>query len=234
MQQVDFSAVPNWKKFNGYWVPESVDHACPYCAKLVNFSPYHMSYEKETNSILAVARCPGCRESVYFWFIDTTFAINLVNKECAQIVLYPSPRIPKREGLKGYDIIPVGIRRAYLEALDVYNAGVWGVLSTCGKRALETILSDLLPAGKQTGSFADQVMQLSASMTQTKPLLAVANMLRQDGPLGTCLEYKTAPDQATALALVEVVEILLQYGYTLPNFVEKLQGRLGSLPGGSS
>ncbi|HEU5330485.1 MAG TPA: hypothetical protein VFU78_20500, partial [Thermomicrobiales bacterium] len=127
--------------------------------------------------------------------------------------------------LAGLDLLPDSLRKAYRDTLDVYNAGVWRATTTLCRVTLEAIVTDRAP--EAAGALAERFTTLAGSPELGLPLATLARSLQSGGNLGAQFAETQQADSATAAALVSLLEYLLEYLYTLPAQVARLDQALG-------
>lgn len=212
-----------WTAAGGRWVglsgggryPATMDTNCPQCGKLVNLVAQDAVYDPHRDTTAASVRCPGCQTLSYMWVVDGD-----------DVYIHPSPA-PQRQPIEGADLMPAAVRKAYQDVIDVYNAGVWNAAATMTRRTLEGIVNNLLPEEK--GPLARQLEELGKSPDLAKPLITLSHSVRQGGNIGAHFDLARTPDRATAEAMLDLIEYLIEYIYTLPKRIEELDGRIDRL-----
>ena len=204
-----------------------MDTNCPYCAKLVNFTPTYHNYDPHRKTMACTATCPACFKAVYLWVIHPRAASDQTKKDAAGLLMFPAPRLP-RQPVPGLELMPDRIRKAYYDALCVFNARVWSATATCCRRSLETATAHALPADRATGSLRDQLQQWQQAVDWAKPLATLTHTLQPGSIAATHFDLDKEPDAATAEALLNLIESFLQYAYVLPATLEKLDRQLAA------
>jgi hypothetical protein len=130
--------------------------------------------------------------------------------------------------MQGADTMPEELQEAYHEALQTFNAGVWPGAATLCRRTLEGAVADLLPSEDTAGDLASRLERVAKSKTDdlAKPLMALANAVRQGGNLGAHFTKGRRVTPEAAEALLNLTEYLLEYVYALPAMIEALQKKL--------
>lgn len=229
MYELALSSVFGSVEIAGRWFPETIDTNCPFCAKMVNFKTVSYHHDTIRGTTSASAICPGCRKTVFVWAIQPRLVKSSNREDCARLVMYPAPKI-SRQPIEGANLLPDRIRRAYLDVLSVFNTGVWTATATLCRRTLEGIMSDVLPADERgQGTLATQLKKLSESVDLAKPLITLSHAVRKGGNMGAHFDLEQDPDRETAQAMVDLIEYLLEYVYTLPSMVENLDKRVDEL-----
>jgi hypothetical protein len=141
--------------------------------------------------------------------------------------MYPSPSVA-RTLIEGYDLLPEPIQRAYRDTVTVYNAGVYSATVTLCRRTLEGIVNEL-EQGKQSEPLYNRLERLSESVNLTQPLITLSHAVRKAGNLGAHFDLSKEPDKPTVQAMLELIEYLLEYVYTLPGMIDGLNEHVESL-----
>lgn len=128
--------------------------------------------------------------------------------------------------MDGVDLMPPRIRRAYQDTLASYNAHIWSATTTCARRTLEGIVGELVPDATPNASLAKNLKALSESVDLAQPLITLSHAVREGGNLGAHFDLKTDPDRDVARAVLDLVEYLLEYVYTVPAMVSETNKRL--------
>lgn len=223
-------AVPQWERFNNWWLPESVDTLCPFCGKAVNLRLVDHYHDASRDIMTSTGRCPRCRRAAYFWTISPGRFDNTDRGQVFRaLLIWPAPPT-ERQPIQGVELIPERLRQAYLEALATYNAGVWPATGTSCRRTLEGIVAHLMPTstGRQS-NLGNALISLPTVVDLAKPLITLSHSLRQGGNISAHFDSTRTPDQATAGAMVDLLEYLLEYVFTLPAMVDELEKRMAAL-----
>ncbi len=224
MHSLDQSTVPSWQNVANWWFPSSIDTNCPFCGKLVNFAPTGHQYDAPRKTMASNARCPGCGETVYIWAIDPGPANDSSKQTCSCLAIFPPPDA-HREPIKGSNAIPDRIRRAYLETVGVFNAGVWSATATCTRRTLEGLVKEMLST-ESSETLAARIKSLSKSEDLGKPLVTLSDLIREGGNIGAHFDLDREPDREMARAMLDLLDYLLEYVYGLPAMIETLKNRI--------
>jgi len=143
--------------------------------------------------------------------------------------MHPAPTA--RQPISGADSMPTAIRQAYQDTIDVFNAGVWSATATQTRRTLEGIVHELLPETERTGPLAQQLRKLaeSESVNLAQPLITLSHALRESGNIGAHFDLTRTTDRATAAAMLDLIDYLIEYIYALPEMIEGLNRRVQQL-----
>jgi|GEM_PF-891932 len=227
MYSLDAAAVKRWIAVQDHWFPGAISTTCPTCANLVIFSSEQHAYDIERDTIAASATCPSCDETIALWGIHPNPAGSTSDKGCARIVMYPEP--PHRTAIAGTNLVPDRVQNAYRDALKAYNAGIWSATNVSCRVTLEGIVQNLLGGPKGRGTLEKHIQQLATTVDLSQPLITLANMVRSGGNIGAHFDEQKEADRDTAEAMVDLIEYLLEYVYTLPGMVTQLDQRIAAL-----
>lgn len=217
MELVQKEDVTRWKGTLGSKHPVAVNLNCPHCGARGTFTSKNATNDTSRKTVAATADCPTCQEAVHLW------SINDLSAEFPKVYVYPPPGEIKT-GLERKDLISnERIRKAYIETLSVYNAGIWSASLTLARRTLEGIVTEIKPDGK--GSLAKQLKELQVANLD-KPLLELTEAVKDGGNFGAHFDPEREPDQAMAEATLELIEYLVEYIYILPAMVKNLQEQI--------
>jgi hypothetical protein len=134
------------------------------------------------------------------------------------------------------DLIPPGIREAYVEAIGVYNASVWSATATLCGRTLEGIVIHLASlgsdpvAGREDMTLNQLLRALETKGSLTGPLVALSDCLRHGRNLGAHFDTSVPVDGNLATAMLDLLDYLLEYIFTLPVMID---GARSVVSGGS-
>jgi hypothetical protein len=82
--------------------------------------------------------------------------------------------------------------------------------------------------GRQS-NLGNALISLPTVVDLAKPLITLSHSLRQGGNISAHFDSTRTPDQATAGAMVDLLEYLLEYVFTLPAMVDELEKRMAAL-----
>lgn len=223
MYKLDPSFVVSWvNELQGRpWSrrPGSFDTVCPHCGRVANFQVVDTLADGKRESMSMTARCAACSDNVYVWSLSA-------GKE-----MYMRPAPAARQPIRGAEAMPTAIRQAYQDTIDVYNAGVWSATATQTRRTLEGIVHELLPEKERRGPLAQQLRKLaeSESVDLAQPLITLSNALRESGNIGAHFDLTRTTDRSTAEAMLDLIDYLIEYIYTLPEMIEELNRKVQQL-----
>ena len=225
MYSLPINVVTNWVNQQNWWLPESVDFVCPYCSRQVNFGLPQWRYDQHQNSAIASANCSGCRKRVRFWAIDPVKYGETGGRECAELCMHPTAELD-RQPMAGLDKVPGAVAKAYVSAINVYNAKEWNGTAVLTGRALEGLVKSLMPDGKKNQVLAQMLKDLPTEIDLSKTLTTLVDGLRKGRNLGAHFDLEREANQDVAEMMIEFLEYFLEYLYILPGQVEELHNQL--------
>jgi uncharacterized protein YecA (UPF0149 family) len=186
---------------------------------MVNFQAVDVLADSTRRAVSVTARCAACGDSVSVWSIEGG----------EELFMRPAPAA--RQTIEGAESMPTAVRQAYQDTIDVFNAGVWSATATQTRRTLEGIVHELLPEQERKGTLAQQLRKLaeSESVNLAQPLITLSNALRESGNIGAHFDLTRTTDRATAEAMLDLIDYLIEYIYTLPEMIEELNRKVQQL-----
>lgn len=221
MFALDQSTITEWTNINGFWFPMTIGQICPHCARAATFNPTLPIYDPHRKTIAASAKCPSCSETINFWAIEPWPAVNSNKKGCDYLAMYPRPG-DIRAQVQGAELLPEPVRRAYQDALSVFNSGAWGATATCCRRTLESIIYYALSPSQIKGTLSEQLKKVGKATDLSKPFVTASEALTDGGSIAGYFNLDTPPSRSSAERTLDLIECLLCYLYTLPAEVERL------------
>jgi len=227
MYTLPFEAVTEWVNRNYFWLPRSVDFICPHseCGRKVNFALDNWQHHTLVRSAVAIATCPGCHKEVSFFVIGAAKFGDTGRKECEELCMHPTPKLHHRP-MRGLDNIPEPIARAYISAVNVFNAREWNATAMLVGRALEGLAKHLMPEDKKHLSLAQMLAEMPTTIDLTETLKTLTDGLRKGRNLGAHFDLQKEADEEVARMMIEFIEYFLEYLYILPREVKELHDRL--------
>jgi hypothetical protein len=179
-------------------------------------------------------RCAACDEKPTFVLLDLK-APEPNKPEVGKLFIYPSAghRSPLPNFAETEDV-PDALARAYISAINVYNAGEWNAAATLVRRALEGVTKTQLQEESTPSNLASQLEALADHLALDKPLIGLAHALRKGGNLGAHFDLEHEADRQTATLMLDLLDYLFEYLYVLPGRVERLDSRVERLPSAES
>lgn len=224
MYRLDPASVVSWAQElpNEAWTrrPGTFDTVCPNCGRVANFQVTDVGTDRPRVTVSMTARCAACGHNVLLWSLEGG----------AELYMRPAPAA--RQPIRGADMMPTAVRRAYQSTINVFNAGEWDATATQTRVTLEGIVHHLLPEEQRGGGpLAQQLRRLAETKTEdlARPLLTLSDALRESGNIGAHFDLTRTTDRETADAMLDLMDYLIEYIYTLPEMIEGLNRRVQQL-----
>jgi hypothetical protein len=225
MYTIPFETVTNWINSNNYWLPQSIDFLCPHCGRRVNFALNNWHYNNNINTASVNSNCSGCRKQVLFFALSPVRFGETTGQMCEELCIHPSPKLD-RQPMQGLDKVPPNVSRAYVSAINVFNAREWDGTSTLVGRALEGLLKTLLPEDKRDLPLGKMLSELPNSIDLTRTLTTLIDGLRKGRNLGAHFDLEKSADEEIARMMIDFLEYFLEYLFIIPGEVQELHKRL--------
>lgn len=224
MHELSTTSVVGWDTLSGYYYPLSVDIACPYCGRLANFRSRDPHHDTSRHTISVTADCTACKQAIFLGVMNPSQSSPT---QCGLLVMHPSPNL-QHQVVEGFDLLPGPIQRAYRDTVTVYNTGVYSATATLCRRTLEGIVNEL-QQGEEDKPLFTRLEKLNESVNLAQPLITLSHAVRKAGNLGAHFDLRKEPDKQTVQAMLELIEYMLEYVYTLPGMIEKLNQHVEAL-----
>lgn len=219
MYRLHVSSGARWVGSGSTTYPATLDTVCPHCGRQVNFLTENQNPDPNINAVSLTARCTRCSNNVYVWSIDNG----------SELYMRPAP--VARQPVRGADMMPTAVQRAYQSTINVFNTGEWNATATQTRVTLEGIVHHLLPEEERKGPLAQQLRRLAETKTEdlARPLIVLSDALREGGNIGAHFDLTRTTDRDTADAMLDLMDYLIEYIYTLPEMIEELNRRVKQL-----
>jgi hypothetical protein len=220
MQEISSNFINHWSATSNFKFAQSISTFCPFCHERVNFNASNLVEDAHRKTISHSSDCPACRKIVSFWTISM---------EGDEVIVYMFPECKGyRKVLFTASEIPDPIKRSYESTVNAFNSKNYTATAVCCRRTLEGIFKYRLPEDKKNLPLARAIDQIKNSEDLAKPLNNLSHAIRQGGNLGAHFDMEKEPDEELAKAMVDLLEYLIEYLYTLPNQIERIDNVLGN------
>jgi len=214
IKMIETPSIVDWQPLQSagksFSFPTAINCNCPYCRRLVTFALSEPDVDHGRNTVGASAKCPNCKKKVFVWAVQTG--------DGKYVAMFPAPADDKKP-IEGYELIPESVRRAYVHAIQAYNAEVWPAAATQCGRTLEGTLVGLTEPPSNKPLY--QLLQdLASSFDFSKPIKELADTVRKGRNIGAHFDMNFEPDEEMASTLLSLLEYLLEYFYILPKRIE--------------
>jgi hypothetical protein len=222
MRVISEECVTEWVNVANRWTPRSIDTNCPFCHRAINLALAEHNYDQRRKTMAASARCSGCDEDISIWVVDPGPSNDSSKKGCSCLAIFPAAQ-DMRGPIEGASLLPDSLKHAYQEALQVYNARIWSATATLCRRTLEGIVLHLCPKEDDRTNLAQMLRKLPNNVDLAKPITSLADSVRLGGNIGSHFDTESEPDERLATAMLDLIEYLMEYVFTLPKMIENLK-----------
>jgi Domain of unknown function (DUF4145) len=200
MQEISLSSINHCDKTSNFKFAQSISTFCPFCHERVNFNAYNHVEDIYHKTISHSSDCPACRRIISFWTVSI---------EGDEVIVYMFPEcMGYRKVLFTTSEIPDPIKRSYESTVNAFDSKNYTATAVCCRRTLEGIFKYRLPDGKKNLPLARAIDETKSSEDLAKPLNNLSHAIRQGGNLGAHFD--------------------MEYLYTLPNQIERIDNVLGN------
>lgn len=227
MKLISEQDIKKWQTRNGNMIfPSIINVNCAHCGRLQVFNVSSWTpHQKAANYI--VVKCAVCDKVIIFFYVDLCPAENETIQ--GTLYMYPNSNLSQERRPKD-DILQLGddwerVKKAYVSAIDVYNAGVWpATLGEC-RRTLEGI-SKKLVTDDNISKLHKRIEMLPQRHDLQKPILDLAFLVKEGGNLGAHFDNEKDPDQELATMMLDLLEYLIEYLFVLPARIDSIRTKV--------
>lgn len=220
MQEISPSSINYLSSRSNHKYAQSISTFCPFCHERVNFNATNPVEDIHRKTISHSSDCPACRQVVFFWTVS-------VEEDKIIVYMFPECKGHRKILFTGSEI-PDPIKRSYESTVHAFNSKNYNATAVCSRRTLEGIFKYRLPDDKKNLPLAKAIDQIKNSEDLAKPLNNLSHAIRQGGNLGAHFDMEKEPNEELAEAMVDLLEYLIEYLYTLPNQIERIDNVLGN------
>lgn len=220
MHGIDKSQIVSWRRqknshYANYF-PGAINTNCPHCSALVSFS--FSNWHKALHGFsLARVGCPACSEKVRFMLVDHDPAQQELNEE-STLWVNPSPHMKEPlKNLQPMDELDIRLIHAYESTIKVYNSGEWNATAILARRFIDDLFANFLPEDYRNASLDEKFEALTQVRDFSSPLHLLAESVAENGDLGKYLELQVEPDQDAVTKMIDMMNMLIEYLFLLPN-----------------
>jgi hypothetical protein len=173
--------------------------------------------------IALTATCPACagQSSIFCLYEDRSHP--------QKIFVHP-PGGERRQPREFADTVPEALKRAYASTVQSLGDGNYVATAVGSRRTLEGIFKYALPAGQKFQGLANAIKTVTETKDLTAPLRMLSHAIRQGGNLGAHFDEEREPTAEQAQQMVDLLEYLIDYLYTLPENISRLERALSVTP----
>ncbi len=219
MRAIPISSAQLWRDVASHWCPTSINTVCPHCSRIVVFALQEHNWDSPRQTVAATARCPGCNGRVSIWVVQPGPSDDKSRQGADFIMIHPGDDTT-RKPIEGINHIPAPLRQAYLESVQVFNAGIWSATASSCRRTLEGVVKQLANGGDEA-NLARLLQELPQRVDLTAQLRKMADAIRLGGNIGAHFNEQQLPDRELAQTTLDLLEYLLEYFFTIPHLVDQ-------------
>lgn len=223
MRQLAHSDVRTWGELENHRVPSVIATYCPHCSEKVVLTLKDGVRDAQRKVFTFSAICPSCPRPVsFFSFYET-------NQRPSDIFVYP-PGGGRRDPKEFGDSVPDALKRSYVSTVQSFSDRNYVATAVGSRRTLEGIFKYALPAEQQNLNLAKAIDKVKETRDLSKPLSTLSHAIRQGGNLGAHFDPEREPTAEQAEQIVDLLEYLIEYLYTLPGDIARLEEALSAKP----
>ena len=211
-----------------------VSGICPHCQEPSSFRCEYRTASQNANNgnytQINDGHCVMCAGIV------TLFAINPPKKgsndPCESLWMFPIPKGLREFKFTVDNNFPSHLYESYEEAVNCHRYRRWrATVTECG-RALEIISKDRFPTAeerkklKKIGESSGQIISEDIPEVLFKPIISLNQAIRLGRNSGAHFNITKPADEEIATEVLDMLEYVIEYFYSLPNRVEKIKKEL--------
>lgn len=227
MRHLQRRDVRHWGNFQGIQAPTVVGAHCPHCGERVMFSLGEGSRDDRRRLLLFSATCPACPGRISL--------LCVLNEHSRVVELYMHPSGEERRSPKEFgESVPEALKRSYASTVQSFAERNYVATAVGSRRTLEGIFRYALPLEHQSLPLARMIEKVVETQDLSRPLLTLSHAIRQGGNLGAHFDPDREPTAEQARQMVDLLEYLIEYLYTLPGDITRLEEALSDRPHGEA
>lgn len=205
--------------------PTDIGVQCPHCGEGVHLNLRGWELNSQTGVGSAKSICPLCKKAVVF---SAAFVLDANNRPAGTVIeLRIFPAHSATFALPDFpEDVPISLRKSLQDTIKAYNAGIYGLTTTAGRRTLEGILKFLVSEDKRKLTLFELAREVESSVELKAPLINLTTAIRKGGNLGAHFDPDNEPDREMAKSLVELLIYLIDFLYILPSKIQGLERRI--------
>lgn len=128
------------------------------------------------------------------------------------------------------DLVPEPLKKAYVSTVEALAAHNYVATAVGSRRTLEGIFKYRLSGAERNKPLARMIELVMQSVDLSEPLKTLSHAIRQGGNLGAHFDEDREPTADLAEQMVDLLEYLIEYLYTLPKEIAKLEATMNATP----
>ncbi|MDR4329745.1 hypothetical protein [Bacillus pseudomycoides] len=225
MRKILPGAISSHTQYGYLKVPKNVKSECPKCGKSSEFTLKTNFYQVTKRGLFAEGLCFECKKPSEFVIMFNDY-MDRINEEVEVYIYSPSDLKDPSDQLERNKHVPIDLVRAYRSTLNVSQSKHNSAAAVMSKRVLESVLKHFLGEKSNGQTLSQQFEQLPKYIDLTKPIQDVGHLVHPDSPLYEMLELKQEIDDETVALLTELLEVLIQYLFVLPEKIESVHDKI--------
>ncbi|MFD0769682.1 hypothetical protein ACFQZ1_12735 [Bacillus sp. CGMCC 1.60114] len=225
MRKILPGAILSHTQYGNLKVPKNVKSQCPKCGKSSEFTLKTNFYQVTKRGLFAEGLCFECQKPSEFVIMFNDYP-DQINKEVEVYIYSPSDLRDPLDQLEHNKHIPIDLVRAYRSTLNVSQSKDNSATAVLSKRVLESVLKHFLGEKSNGQSLSQQFEQLPKYIDLTKPIQDVGHLVHPENPFYGMLELKQEIDDEDVALLTELLEVLIEYLFVLPEKIESVQDKI--------
>lgn len=225
MRKILPGAISSYTQYGYLKVPKNVKSQCPKCGKSSEFTLKTNFYQVTKRGLFAEGLCFECQKISEFVIMFNDYP-DQINKEVEVYIYSPSDLRGPLEQLEHNKHIPIDLIRAYRSTLNVSQSKDNSATAVLSKQVLESVLKHFLGEKSNGQSLSQQFEQLPKYIDLTKPIQDVGHLVHPGSPFYEMLELKQEIDDEAVALLTELLEVLIEYLFVLPEKIESVHDKI--------
>ncbi|WP_439741275.1 hypothetical protein [Bacillus pseudomycoides] len=227
MRKISPGAILSYTQYGYLKIPKNIRSQCSNCGKSGEFTLKANFYQVKKRGLFAEGLCLECKEPSEFVIMFNDYP-NRINKEVeVEVYMYsPSDLRNPLDQLERNKHIPTDLVRAYRSTLNVSQSKDNSAAAVMSKRVLESVLKHFLGEKGNGQSLSQQFEQLPEYIDFTKPIQDVGHLVHPHSPFYGMLELQQEIDDETVALLTELLEVLIEYLFVLPEKIESVHDKI--------
>ncbi|HDX9580350.1 TPA: hypothetical protein ROX88_003988 [Bacillus pseudomycoides] len=225
MKKILPGAILSHTQYGYLKVPKNVKIQCPKCGKTGEFTLKTNFYQVTKRGLFAEGLCCECQKPSEFVMMFNDCP-DRMNKEVEVYIYSPSDLKDPLEHLEHNKHIPIELVRAYRSTLNVSQSKDNSAIAVLSKRVLEGVLKHFLGEESNGKSLFQQFDKLPKYVDSTKLFQDVGYLVHPESPLYEMLELKQEIDDEKVALLAELLEVLIEYLFVLPEKIESVHDKI--------
>lgn len=223
-------AVVQWQVCHSVWYPHALRLLCEKCRALAVHQrhDYQPEFSNQMHTVTLKVACGGCSSVHRVFVVGPAPAAQTTEPKCIAILIHPTPA-HERAPIAGIAHAPQGVRQHYAEALRCFDYGLWSLVASSCRTAIEQLAKRALTQSAKKRSLGEMLKDLESAGHLSKGGAEVAHAIRLLGNAAAHGDQGVPQDERTAEASLALLEFLLEDQFVLPELARRVRA-LSSSP----